>query len=246
MFDIDSTRFYLVISVIWIALRMIRGLATKKFDLKRELLVDLLFAFLCMLSYRVFEPFRFNFEDSGKVNLVPIINSLKMIRNANATEHVPMIRLVQLLLWGNLLVFVPVGFAVSVLFKNLRSTWKMLLVGAGLSVTIEVLQLLLAVRVFDVDDILLNTLGTWLGYLVFLLLNVLPPLRDLFSQVAEAQRPWAGLFFVLTALVIGTAFLGHIYQGWQAIQGIGDRIIQEPEGKTLLEWLRHLLFKNDG
>ena len=246
MFEIDSARFYLVISVIWVALRMIRGLATRKFDLKREILVTLLFAFLCILSYRVFEPFRFGLEGSNKANFIPIVNSLKMIRTANATEYVPLIRLVQVLLLGNLLVFVPFGLSVSILFKSLRSGWKMLLIGAGLSLTIELLQLILAVRVFDIDDILLNTLGTWLGYLLFLGVNALPPFRRLFDSIAEAQRPGAGWFFGITALLVGIVFFGHVYQGWVAVKDIGDRIVVEPEGRTLLEWLRSLLFKNDG
>ena len=246
MFEIDSTRFYIVIGFVWIALRMIRGLVTRKFDLRREILVNLLFVFLCMLSYRVLEPFQFNFEGTGKVNLTPVLNSLKMIRTANATEHVPLIRLVQLLLWGNLLVFVPFGLIVSILFKDLRKGWKLLLVGAGLSLTIETLQLILAVRVFDIDDILLNALGTWLGYLFFLIINALPSIKRLFIRIVAAQRPKAGLFFGITVLVVGIAFFGHIYQGWRAIEGIGDRIVTDPEGKTLLEWFRSLLFKGDG
>lgn len=246
MFEIDSARFYMVISVIWVALRIIRGLTTRKFDLKREILVSLLFAFLCFLSYRVFEPFRFVLEKANKPNLIPVVNSLKMIRTANATEYLPLIRIVQILLIGNLLIFVPIGLLAGILFKDLRSGWKMLLVGVGISLTIEILQLILAVRVFDVDDILLNALGTWLGYLLFLGVNALPPFRRLFESIAKAQRPGAGMFFGITALVVGIAFFGHIYQGWQAVQDVGDRIIGEPEGKTLLEWLRWLLSQGHG
>lgn len=187
MFEIDSTRFYLVISLIWVALRIIRGLTTKKIDLKREIMVSMLFAFLCFLSYRAFEPFRFVLEKPNKPNLIPIVNSLKMLRTANETEYLPLIRLVQLLLLGNLLIFMPIGLLVSILFKDLRSGWKMLLVGGVISLTIEILQLILAVRVFDIDDILLNALGTWLGYLLFLGVNALPPFRRLFDSIAEAQ-----------------------------------------------------------
>lgn len=246
MFEIDSARFYMVISVIWIALRIIRGLTTRKFDLSREILVNLLFIFLCFLSYRVFEPFRFVLEKANKPNLIPVVNSLKMLRTANATEYKPLIRIVQILLLGNLLIFVPIGFLVSILFRDLRSSWKILLVGAGISLTIEVLQLILAVRVFDIDDILLNALGTWIGYLLFLGLNALPPLRRFFDNIAKAQRRGAGVFFGITALVVGIAFFGLIYQGWMAVKDIGDRIIAEPEGKTLLEWLRWLLSQGQG
>lgn len=246
MFEIDSTTFYLVICLMWIALRFIRALATRNFDLNRELVAGILFIFLCLLSYRVFEPFRFTLEKVNKPNLIPVINSLRMIRTAAATQHEPLIRLVQVLLWGNLLIFTPIGFLVSVLFKGLRSSWKILLVGAAISITIETLQLVLAVRVFDVDDIILNSLGTWLGYLVFLLVNAIPPCKRACNRIAEAQRPGAGWFAGVFAALVGVAFFGQIYQGWQTMQTTGDYIIGEPQGKTLLEWLRWLFSQGHG
>lgn len=38
----------------------------------------------------------------------------------------------------------------------------------GLSVTVEVIQLITKVGCFDVDDMILNTAGAALGYLLFL------------------------------------------------------------------------------
>lgn len=239
-FEINSAGLYLAITLLWLTLRIIRGLATRQFDLKRELVVMLLFAFLCLLSYRLFEPFRFNLERNLKANFVPIVNSLLMIQRAEATRYQPLIRIVQFLLLGNLLVFMPIGMLAAVLFRDLRSGWKMLLLGAGFSLIVETLQVLLAVRVFDVDDILLNALGTWLGYGVFRLANLLPPLRKWFDGIAAAQRKGALGFFVFACLSLGAVFLGFVYSGWHAAENAGEYVLGEPEGRTLLQWFRWL------
>ena len=239
-FEINSAGLYLAITLLWLTLRIIRGLATRQFDLKRELVVMLLFAFLCLLSYRLFEPFRFNLERNLKANFVPIVNSLLMIQRAEATRYQPLIRIVQFLLLGNLLVFMPIGMLAAVLFRDLRSGWKMLLLGAGFSLIVETLQVLLAVRVFDVDDILLNALGTWLGYGVFRLANLLPPLRKWFDGIAAAQRKGALGFFVFACLSLGAVFFGFVYSGWHSAENAGEYVLGEPEGRTLLQWFRWL------
>ena len=45
----------------------------------------------------------------------------------------------------------------------------MLLLGFLLSLGVEVVQLLTRVGTFDVDDVLLNTIGVALGYVVYLI-----------------------------------------------------------------------------
>jgi len=239
-FEINSSGLYLSITLLWVSLRIVRGLATKQFDLKRELVVTLLFVFLCLLSYQLFEPFRFNLEKNLKANFVPIVNSWLMLQRAEAARYQPLIRIVQLLLVGNVLVFMPIGFLTAVLFRDLRSGWKMLLLGAGFSLVVETLQVLLAVRVFDVDDILLNALGTWLGYGVFRLLYALPPLKKLFDAIASSQRKGALAFFVVASLSLGAVFLGFVYSGWHAAESAGEYVLGEPEGRTLLQWFRWL------
>ena len=72
---------------------------------------------------------------------------------------------------GNIIGFVPFGAILPVLKRNLRSFWKILLLSFELSGMIEVTQLLTRVGSFDVDDIILNTLGGVLGYGIFAVCN---------------------------------------------------------------------------
>jgi len=74
---------------------------------------------------------------------------------------------------GNFLLLLPLGIYGPILTPRLRSLPAILLLGAGLSVLIELGQLAVAtaygfpVRVADVDDVLLNTLGVLAGYLLW-------------------------------------------------------------------------------
>ena len=74
---------------------------------------------------------------------------------------------------GNFLLLLPLGVYGPILTPRLRSLPAIVLAGAGLSILIELGQLAVAtaygfpVRVADIDDVLLNTLGTLVGYLLW-------------------------------------------------------------------------------
>lgn len=82
---------------------------------------------------------------------------------------------------GNIIMFMPMGFLLPLLFSNLDSLKKTVAIGFGTSLLIEFTQLFL-LRSTDIDDLILNTLGTMLGYLVFLAFKkLLPRLTEKFS-----------------------------------------------------------------
>ena len=72
-------------------------------------------------------------------------------------------------LFGNVIGFLPFGFILPVILDKMRSGWLIVLAGFGLSVTVEVIQLITKVGCFDVDDMILNTAGAALGYLLFVI-----------------------------------------------------------------------------
>ena len=75
-------------------------------------------------------------------------------------------------LFGNILIFMPFGFFIS-MASRARSFFMALFNSLGLSLCVEVLQLVTRVGSFDVDDILLNTIGGVLGYIVFVICNLI-------------------------------------------------------------------------
>jgi glycopeptide antibiotics resistance protein len=73
-------------------------------------------------------------------------------------------------LLGNVVIFMPLGFLAALLYRSI--SWKGILgVSAGISLLIEVLQLVLSSSTFDVDDIILNALGGLLGYALYLIVS---------------------------------------------------------------------------
>ena len=63
--------------------------------------------------------------------------------------------------------FIPSGIILPVLFRRLDSFLKVIAAGAFISVCIEILQLPFAERASDIDDVILNTLGVAIGYMIY-------------------------------------------------------------------------------
>jgi glycopeptide antibiotics resistance protein len=70
---------------------------------------------------------------------------------------------------GNIALLVPVGFLVPFLYSDIN--WKNALILAITSgLTIEIMQAVLGVGIFDIDDIIFNALGVMTGYWAFMIL----------------------------------------------------------------------------
>ncbi len=77
------------------------------------------------------------------------------------------------MLLGNIIMFVPFGFFSALLWRGY--TWKRVFsTGLGITAFIECWQLCVG-RAFDIDDIILNTLGVFCGYLLWQGLRRLAP-----------------------------------------------------------------------
>lgn len=75
-------------------------------------------------------------------------------------------------LFGNIVIFLPFGFFMPMASKY-RSFWATAVNSLALSLLVETFQLLTKVGCFDVDDLVLNTLGGILGYITFMICNTI-------------------------------------------------------------------------
>jgi glycopeptide antibiotics resistance protein len=89
-------------------------------------------------------------------------------------------------LLGNLLGFVPVGLLLPLLIPFFRKGIYVLLAGFFLSLGFEMMQLLFGLGIFDVDDIVLNTAGCFIGYVIYWFFNRILNLQD--RKLALATR----------------------------------------------------------
>lgn len=68
---------------------------------------------------------------------------------------------------GNILIFTPFGFLLPIMRRKLRGFFRVILLGFELSLAVECVQLVTKTGSFDVDDLLLNTIGAMIGYLIY-------------------------------------------------------------------------------
>ena len=156
----------LIFTAIWLLVRVIVWIRNKRIDIKREAMLLLMYINLAVIIRFVFFPMEtvngqiqpLYFDPARafpfRLNLIPFTN---LLRFKTARE----------LMWnlvGNTVMFIPTGIILPILYKRLDSFWKVSLAGFLISLSIELLQLPLAERVSDVDDLILNTLGVMLGY----------------------------------------------------------------------------------
>ena len=72
-------------------------------------------------------------------------------------------------IFGNVIGFLPWGFILPIIFRRMDRAFLIFLSGFLLSLIVEVIQLISKVGCFDVDDLILNSLGAVLGYVFFVI-----------------------------------------------------------------------------
>lgn len=102
------------------------------------------------------------------VNLVPF-HSIQSYINVDDGVHY---RLLDVNIWGNILLFVPMGIYVPLIKKSF-SFLKTLLSLVFISLLIEGIQYLFILGSADIDDVLLNVMGGLLGWVFYRFLLLL-------------------------------------------------------------------------
>lgn len=68
---------------------------------------------------------------------------------------------------GNIIPFIPMGFLIPMAFPSQRNIIKTMISCFLLVLSIEILQLILFLGSFDIDDIILNLLSCFIGFILF-------------------------------------------------------------------------------
>ncbi|MGN0143262.1 MAG: VanZ family protein [Roseburia sp.] len=131
---------------------------------KRRLAVAILFVlYFVVLFYFLFfseEMGRTYTERAYHYNLIPFREIKRFIHYRETLG----MRSVLLNIVGNVVAFMPFGTFLPVFVAPGRKFWFTALYSFELSLLVETLQLIGKVGSFDVDDLLLNTVGGMLGY----------------------------------------------------------------------------------
>ena len=171
MTEISYLQMVVVISVIWVIIRVICWKNAGGIDLKREL--QLVLVYICIVVV-----VRFTFCPFGKINgrIQPLLfdaeKNFPLWVNFKPFVYLfdyPTKREALLNLIGNTAMFIPLGIVWPAVFKKLNTHGKVITAGLGVSLTIEILQLPFFGRSSDIDDLILNTLGFLMGYGIYML-----------------------------------------------------------------------------
>ena len=131
--------------------------------------IILLFAYLGFISYFGFLSKLAGRKQlhEGRYNLVPFYSIHQYFTASGSSGAISFI----INILGNLIVFMPVGIFVSYFSKNTVGAKRLFLVtmiGLAFSFCVESIQFIFSVGVFDVDDLILNTIGAVLGFLIYM------------------------------------------------------------------------------
>ena len=161
------------ISILWLTVRAIVWAIDKKLSLKREAM--LILVYICLVVVARFTFFPFSKVDGQiqplvfdrrnwfpfRINLLPFIYLMDYPNPREALLN----------LIGNTAMFLPLGIVWPVVYKKLDTHRKVVAAGSGFSLIIELLQLPFFDRVSDIDDLILNSTGFIIGYLIYLLIQ---------------------------------------------------------------------------
>lgn len=173
MISISYTFMFVSISILWIINRFHFYNKNKDFSWKREL--QLLLVFICIVVV-----VRFTFCPFSKVDgkIQPLILDLARIYPFRINTE-PFIHLFDYAIYneaihnlvGNITMFIPLGIVWPIVYKDLDTPLKVIAAGIGFSLLIEIVQLPFYDRVSDIDDLILNSTGFIIGYVIYLLVK---------------------------------------------------------------------------
>jgi glycopeptide antibiotics resistance protein len=167
MIRLDSL---ILLAIPWIIYRVVVLAVKKQLSLKIELIKALFYfsvIFIYSLTLFPFPFYAYPHMERGGMNLTPFATICGLLTHLN---YIVALRNIV----GNILLFMPLGFSIPLRFK-VNKFWKVMLLGFFISFLVEVIQLFTSIRSFDVDDLILNTLGAIIGFVFYRLFDKVRP-----------------------------------------------------------------------
>ena len=104
---------------------------------------------------------------------------------------------------GNILLYMPLGFFV-IAYIDERKIFPTMIISLITTISIELVQLVIG-RVFDIDDIILNLFGGFLGALIFTLLD---KLKDKLPDILNKE--WFMNMIMILLLLFAVVYLTNL------------------------------------
>ena len=167
MFEITYKGLFIFITLAWIAARAVCGIKSRKADWKYE--AKLLTVYICLVVIARIVYFPMRLVEGRIASLVLDIDKIFPLW----INLIPIVHLFDVYdgwlinIIGNVTMFIPVGLIWPLCFKKLDTVGKTVLAAAGFPLFIEITQLPFYDRCSDVDDLILNTAGIFIGAIIY-------------------------------------------------------------------------------
>ena len=184
---------FIVGSIIILIIEMIKFIKRNKEEkfLNFREVMSLMFKFyILMVIIVTFFPLVIGgYIGKPSMNIVPVFNTIKDIYEVPIEMESYMVRFWIKNILGNILLLLPLGIFIPMFFKRLRSFKSTVITCALVSLSIEVVQYISMYfgnfRSCDIDDIILNTLGGMIGFIIYKVIDKKADLRIEFSVREE-------------------------------------------------------------
>lgn len=153
---------------------------------KKKITLFLASLYLIILTWIILFKMQFSLEDLytvRNINLVPFGESVIINGKIDFDEII-----------DNVIVFIPVGLYFQMLKRNAKIGKKIGII-AGISLTYEIMQYVLAIGATDITDLISNTFGGFLGLGIY----------EVFYRLCKNEEKTNGILNVLA--MIGTALV---------------------------------------
>jgi glycopeptide antibiotics resistance protein len=163
---LDSKLLWIISIPLWIVLKIVilRSKYVKRVKIRTgyEILNALLFLYMLMLiSIKLF-PINVNMSDGNYMsyNFIPF-SSIHEMQSRGSFWFLRNVL-------GDIIIFMPFGFLIPLVLNNLKKLIHVTLYGFVLSLIFEIFQStgFILLRNFDVDDLILNTVGVIGGFIL--------------------------------------------------------------------------------
>lgn len=112
----------------------------------------------------------------------------------------------------NIFLFVPLGFLLPFIWKKYEVFWRTTLFSFSFSLFIECFQLFNIRRITDIDDLMMNTLGALIGWMLFRLLTErLPGLQQMVCIQSDLIKEFPFLIREEACFYVVIAFMGMFF-----------------------------------
>ena len=123
----------------------------------RKIYCIFILPYTIFLLYLMFIGFGREQHEANIVRLLPFVSTILFVQNTTSWESII------INLFGNIIMFIPFGF-LGWLNAKYFSFKKLIVDFLSALIIVEALQYLTRLGVFDIDDLVLNSLGVWIGF----------------------------------------------------------------------------------